>query len=157
MVPIWIALVFLSLMTLFLAVDIPKREAVRQEVQVSRDVTSVTAYGRAVTAYLDVNPTVTGRVSNADLAAFWPLGYTHADGSLWSNYIETGGKLYIFSLSSANNGVLGSLHSAYGGALFVGTKGIDGKLHSLNGVVIPLPSAAGVPNGSLVAIGRWKF
>ena len=157
MVPIWIALAFLSFMTLFLAVDIPKREAARNEVQIAYDTSSITAYGRSVTAYLTANPTVTGKVDNTTLSAFWPLGYTHTDGSLWSNYIDTGGKLYIFSLSPANNEILSGLYRIYGDTLFVGTKGSDGYLHSLNGVTIPIPTVAGIPNGAIVVLGKWNF
>lgn len=158
MIPLWLALAFLSFVTLFLAVDIPKRESVRNTAQISYDTTSVTAYGRTVTNYLKANPSATGRIDGQALGPFWPAGYKHVDGTLWSNYIDTGGKLYIFSLSPANNGILGGLYRTYAGALFVGTKESDGYFHSFDGgVIVSVPIQAGIPDKSIVIMGKWEF
>lgn len=155
MFPIWIAIAFLSFVTLFFAVDLPKQKAAQTAVQVNHDVTSMLAYRKAVISYLAANPSATGTITSAALASYWPLGYTNT-GARWSNYVDPGtAKLYIFSLSAANNEILSRLHTLYGDSFFIGTQDSSGNFISFNGLVnTPAPPAAGIVNGAVIIIGR---
>lgn len=155
MFPVWIAIAFLSFVTFFLAVDIPKQKNAQTAIKVEHDVTSMVAYRKAVISYLTANPTATGLITTASLTTYWPLGYSNA-GALWSNYVDPGTeKLYIFSLSAANNQMLSKLHNMHGDSFFIGTRDSGGNFVSFNGLVtIPVPSAAGIVDGAVIIIGR---
>ncbi|MFZ6774450.1 type IV pilus biogenesis protein PilM [Undibacterium sp. SXout7W] len=55
---------------------------------------SMGTYRQAVINYSTANPTDTGH--SVDPAAFFPTGYTVAAASIWSNYIEPDGTIYIY-------------------------------------------------------------
>ena len=155
MVPVWIALLFLSFVTLFLAVDIPRQKVQYNMVEVARDVTSFMAYRSGVVGYLDANPTVVGHINEMLLTSYWPRGYAY-DPTLWSNYVDPASKkLYIFSLSPHNNGMLAKLADRYGGSFFVGTKTAAGNFVSFNGKIsFPIPPAAGIGSNVVVTVER---
>lgn len=155
MFPLWIAIAFLSFVTLFLAVEIPKQKSAEIEIEAERDVTSILAYRKGVIAYLQANPAATGTIPTTSLTTFWPLGYTNT-GAFWSNYINPGdGKLYIFSSSPANTHMMSKLHKLYAESFFIGTKNAAGNFVSFNGsVTMPAPPAASIANGAVVIIGR---
>ncbi len=155
MVPVWIALLFLSFVSLFLAIDLPRQKIQYDMVKTAHDVTSFWAYRKGIIDYLDANPGITGHVNEALVAAYWPRGYTY-DPTLWSNYVDPADqKLYIFSLSPPNNGMLSALANRYTASFFVGTKNSAGNFVSFNGKVnFALPVAASIGSGVVVMIGR---
>lgn len=155
MVPVWIALLFLSFVSLFLAIDLPRQKIQYDMVKTAHDVTSFWAYRKGIIDYLDANPGITGHVNEALVAAYWPRGYTY-DPTLWSNYVDPADqKLYIFSLSPPNNGMQARLADRYGNSFLVGSSAPAGKFVSTNGKInLTLPPAAGIGTGMIVMIGR---
>ena len=155
MVPVWIALLFLSIVSLFLAIDIPRQKVQYEMIRAEHDATSFLAYRKGIIDYLKANPTATGHIDEAALSSYWPQGYSY-DAKLWSNYVDPlDKKLYIFSLSPPNNGMQVRLASNYGNSFLVGSSGSSGKFFSTNGKVsLTLPTAAGIKDGVVVMIGR---
>lgn len=155
MVPVWIALFFISFISFYMVMDASRYQTVYTEAESRSHASSMMAYTKAVKDYVLVNPTATGHISITALGPYWQTGYTH-DGSRWNNFIDTNGKLYIYSLSTVNNDVLAELYALSNYSPLIGSKVSGGNFRSYNGALSwALPTAlSSVPTGAVVIVGR---
>lgn len=152
MIPLWIGAVFLALVTFYVGQDIPNKASVQRTAVADVSATNLLAYRAAVLAYLAANPSATGTISDANLAAHWLPGYTRRPE--WTHLIASG-TVFVFSSGVMNNGTAYSLREKSGESLLVGTKNTTtGRLQSATGVDTGINLPAAIPNGAVVMLGR---
>lgn len=162
MVPIWIAVVFISLFSLYMVLYAPNTEMQLEQLDREANATSVMAYRSAILSYLLANPGAVGTIPDALLTAgnHWPNGYTAPlptppDPYVWSNYVDVDRTLYIFSFSPDRSGLQKLLNESLGDGFIVGEKRPDGNFWAIGDpIMFAVPAAAGIPDGALVIVGR---
>lgn len=151
MVPIWIATVFLALVTYYVGQDIPRKEAVSVYATADVSATNFLAYRQAVRGYVAANPAATGTIDDAQLAAYWVPGYIRR--AEWTNLVS-GGTLYVFSSTVVPRGTVGSLSKKSSESILVGTKSATtGRLQSASGIDTGVNLPAAIAGGALVMMG----
>jgi hypothetical protein len=156
MIPVWIGVIFFSVVAIYIAMEIPHQE--EQYIQAVSDVraTSFFLYRKAVINHIEANPMATGSFDAATLAPFAPTGYTVTDLE-WGNFIDTDLKLYVFSLATTNNGgVMEVVLHKSGDSVFVGSKTGGFFLPGNGSTRWALPAAvdAAIPDNAFVVIGK---
>lgn len=147
-----IALFFLAIVALTSALYLPEQQA-RGEIAVA-DVgaTSLLAYRQGVIDYLNANPTFTGTVPDASVA--FPWGYVR--DPRWTNYVLSGGTLYVFEAaarSAHTDQVLDQLYQKTLRSFTVG-RNSGGQLVGATGLATGIVVPAVVPSGAIVMIGK---
>lgn len=152
MAPVWIALVFLALLSFYVGQDAPRKQAVNVAVMADVAATNFLAYRGAVARYLADNPGATGTIDDALLAPYWPPGYIRRPE--WTNVVA-GGSLYVFSAGVPSSGAAASVAAKTPGSLLVGTKNATtGRLQSVSGIDTGINLPPVIAAGALVMMGR---
>lgn len=152
MYPIWIAIVFISLVAFYSASEIPRRES--EMAYVSADVGAINflSYRRAVSKFMDSNPAASGLIDDAALGPFWQPGYVR--DPKWTNEIEDGA-LYVYSTAPISQDIVVQVHKRTNESLLVGIKdSVTGRLLSPKGFDTGVVLPASIPDNSFVMIGR---
>lgn len=151
MVPIWIAAVFLALVTYYVGQDIPRKEAVSVAAVADVSATNFLAYRQAVRNYVSANPGATGTIDDASLVPHWLPGYIRR--AEWTNLIA-GGTLYIYSTTVLSPGTVGSISQKAAESILVGTKNpTTGRLQTATGNDTGINLPAAIAGGALVMMG----
>lgn len=162
MLPLWIAMIFLSIVTLFVATEMPKNQALVTATTSEIVSNDLLIYRDGVMRYLRANPT-TSDVAINDSELVFLEGYHKRVG--WKNYVGPTGMLYIYypppsaSNPAISKNFLQDLYKRLDETRMLGIKdAATGKLFALReyngtpntGITIP----DDVPNGSIVLVGR---
>jgi hypothetical protein len=84
----------------YMTMSVPQKEAAAVSVKADVAAANFLSYRTSVQAYYRANPTASGTITDASLAAYWPTGYVRNTTAWpWSNII-TGGQTYIHSTNS---------------------------------------------------------
>lgn len=151
MFPVWLAVLFGALIMGYAAMDVPKKE--RQVSELAADVaaTNFIAYRKAVLRYLEANPTATGTISDASLAAYWMPGYIR--DPRWLSVVA-GGVPYVYASSQPAHGTLESLYRKSSENLLLGRKSAATQyLDSYKGGTVTQVLPAAISNGAIVMMG----
>jgi hypothetical protein len=152
MYPIWIVLLFGALFSTYVAIETPKQDNLLKTAQADVSVTNLIAYRKAVLRYLEVNPSTTGTISDASLAAYWLPGYIR--DANWTNVIS-GSTLYIYSTASVTRSTLDLLYVKSQNSAMIGRKhDTNGKLISANGFDTGVNLPAAIPSNAIVILGK---
>lgn len=159
MLPLWIAMIFLSIITLFVATEMPKNQALVTSAQSEVVSNDFLMYRDGVMRFLRANPnTVSTAIPEASLTFL--EGY--AKRGNWTNYVGPDGNLYIYSPPTnppLNKNYLQDLYKRLDETRMLGIKdAATGNLFALReyngtrntGIAIP----ALIPAGSIVLVGR---
>lgn len=93
MLPLWIAMIFLSIVTLFVATEMPKSQALVTSVTSETVSNDFLMYRDGVMRFLRANPNfANGSIPDANLTFL--EGYTKRGN--WRNYVGPTGMLYIY-------------------------------------------------------------
>lgn len=114
--------------------------------------------------FLTANPSYTGTVPDSSLGSYWPTGYEGYPGaggwtrtSTWSNVVETGGVLYVYSVggAGANELTLDGLHKKLGETTMFGHKdATTGHLITVSGTPSNIVLPAAIGDDEIVIMGR---
>lgn len=159
MLPLWIAMIFLSIVTLFVATEMPKNQALVTSATSEIMSNDFLMYRDGVMRFLRANPNfVNGSIQDANLTFL--EGYTKRGN--WRNYVDPTGMLYIYSPPAnppLNKNYLQDLYKRLDETRMLGIKdAATGNLFALReyngtrntGIAIP----GVIPAGSIVLVGR---
>lgn len=147
-----IALFFLAIVSLTSALYLPAQKAQGEVAVADAGATSLLAYRQGVIDYLNTNPSFTGTVPDASIT--FPWGYVR--DPRWTNYVQSGGTLYVFETSansSHTDQVLSQLYRKTMQSFSVG-RNIAGQLVGATGLSTGIVVPAAVPNGALLIVGK---
>lgn len=151
MLPLWIAAVFLALVTFYTGQDMPRKEAVTSAVVSDVSATNFLAYRSAARAYLAANPGASGVIDDAALSPYWLPGYNR--NPLWTNLVQ-GGTLFVYATAATERGTVHRLFELTKRSVLVGTKNAStGRLMSGMGLDTGINLPAAIPDGAVVMIG----
>lgn len=147
-----VALFFLAIVSLTSALYLPAQKAQGEVAVADAGATSLLAYRQGVIDYLNGNPSFTGTVPDASIT--FPWGYVR--DSRWTNYVQSGGTLYVFEAtahSARTEQVLDQLYRKTMKSFSVG-RNSAGQLVGATGVATGILVPAAVPDGALLIVGK---
>ena len=147
-----IALFFVAIVALTSALYLPAQQAKGQVAVADAGATSLLAYRQGVIDYLNTNPSFTGTVPDASVT--FPWGYVR--DPRWTNYVQSGGTLYVFEVtahSARTDQVLDQLYQKTMKSFSVG-RNSAGQLVGATGYATGILVPAAVPNGALLIVGK---
>lgn len=152
MTPLWIVSVFISLIALYTAFDVPRQTEFNTQITADVSATNFIAYRQAVQRYVQANPGASGTISDASLAPFWLTGYVR--DANWTNSIS-GGAMYVYSTAAVPTTTLNLISNKSGDSALVGIKNTaTGRLQSANGFDTGIVLPGWIPNNALVVMGN---
>lgn len=123
---------------------------------------SMATYRDAVQRYFDAHPTQYQGVDIATLKAAnalpsWSALYTQPSTSIWANYRDTNGAIYIYAASRPPVDIVSEILALSQNSVLAGVyRSGDTTLHSPaygdTGIPLPAPSKVSIPHGSPVWI-----
>lgn len=164
MYPVWIAMVFMSLISTAIIVKSYEQDKISTHLSEDVEITRVVQYRLAVQAYMRMHPDIGDTmIADDQLSDYWTPGYHHKEGQ-WSNYIHGTGPtrtVYIFSMNDDLKSIGNALFTRASSSKLVGFKDPEtGKMISLDHIPLPLDlnfvDASGqpvIPAGALVISG----
>lgn len=147
-----VALFFLAIVALTSALYLPAQKAQGEVAVADAGATSLLAYRQGVIHYLNANPSFTGTVPDASIT--FPWGYVR--DPRWTNYVQSGGTLYVFETSAHSphtDQVLSQLYRKTLQSFSVG-RNSAGQLVGATGLPTGILVPAAVPNGALLIVGK---
>jgi len=152
MYPLWIATIFIAMVSIYAVNEIPRREA--EAAYLIADVSAINflSYRQAVSKYLDDNPAATGVIDDAALATYWQPGYLR--DPRWTNLVD-GTALYVHSTAIVPQDTVFQVYKRTDESLLVGIKNSGtGRLHTPIGFDTGINLPGSIPDNSIVMIGR---
>lgn len=123
---------------------------------------SMATYRDAVQRYFNAHPAQYGSVDittlkNANALPSWSPLYTQPSSSIWANYRDTNGAIYIYAASLPPVNIVSEILALSQNSVLAGVyRSSDVSLHSPafgdTGIPLPAPSKVSIPNGSPVWI-----
>lgn len=147
-----LALFFIAIVSLASALYLPAQKAQGEVAVAAAGATSLLAYRQGVIDYLNANPSFTGTVS--DVSITFPWGYVR--DSRWTNYVQSGGTLYVFEAtahSARSDQLLDQLYRKTLKSFSVG-RNSGGQLVGATGFSSGILVPAAVPDGALLIVGK---
>jgi hypothetical protein len=147
-----VALFFLAIVSLMSALYLPAQKAQGEVAIADAGATSLLAYRQGVIDYLNTNPSFTGTVPDASIT--FPWGYVR--DPRWTNYVQSGGTLYVFEAtahSAHTDQVLDQLYRKTMKSFSVGRNN-GGQLVGATGLSTGILVPVAVPNGALLIVGK---
>jgi hypothetical protein len=147
-----VALFFLAIVSLTSALYLPAQKAQGEVAVADAGASSLLAYRQGVIDYLNGNPSFTGTVPDASIT--FPWGYVR--DPRWTNYVQSGGTLYVFEAtahSPRTDQVLDQLYRKTMKSFSVGRNNA-GQLVGATGVATGILVPAAVPDGALLIVGK---
>ena len=159
MMPIWVALVFLVVITSYTFVDVQRIERLQAQVQTDSAALSFMVYRRSAQEFLRANPNHTGMIGVNVLQEHLPPGHASLAASTNASWraVVSSGRLFVFSTAPPPEGMLAQLWREAGQMPTVGlSRLVNGQMHliahdgSNTGIILP----ADIPAHVLVMIGN---
>lgn len=152
MYPLYLATLFIALVSVYTVQSIPEKEIAIAVAKADVSATNFMAYRRAVLNYVTANPSATGNVNDAALASYWVTGYVRDTN--WSNEVS-GSTVFVYATSPMEKSAKYRIFEMTGNSVLVGHKSAaTGKLISMNGMDSGVVVPAAIPNNSFVMMGN---